>query len=252
MKNIITPRLALPLALIGAVLPLAIVGCGGGNGFSPFKTQPNPTTAPTTNPTTAPTTDPTTDPTTNPTTDPTTTPTTDPTTNPTTNPTTASTPMTVMGQRFVGQITSASGFNGDASAIDFTELASSNFDFSGTSGVTPTFDNNAPATPCQVQFTLFTPGSATVTPGPYAVKARPASTAREASAFYNEGAAKGWEGTSGTIIVDGVQGDIFTFRFVGVTMTFGRRFGSTDSQGSFTLSGSAQARVVCRTRAECS
>ncbi len=173
-----------------------------------------------------------------------------PTTAPTTAPTTV--PPTVTGQRFVGQITSASGFNGDGSAIDFSELASSNFDFSGNSGVTPTFDNNLPAAPRQVQFTLFTPASGTVTPGSYAVKARPVSAAREASAFYNEGATKGWEGNGGTIIVDSVSGDIFKFRFVGVTMTFGRRFGSTTSQGTFTLSGSGQARVVCLTRAECS
>ena len=64
------PKLILPLALIGAIAPLALIGCGGTNGFGPPKTRPAtpaPTVRPTTNPTTAPTVAPTTTPTVTPT-----------------------------------------------------------------------------------------------------------------------------------------------------------------------------------------
>ncbi len=46
MKHLATPRLALALALSGAVIPLSIVGCGGGNGLIRGG-QPTPTPTPT-------------------------------------------------------------------------------------------------------------------------------------------------------------------------------------------------------------
>ena len=44
MKNLISKRLVLPLALVSAVLPVVLLGCGGGSGTNPQKTQTGPQT----------------------------------------------------------------------------------------------------------------------------------------------------------------------------------------------------------------
>ncbi len=161
-------------------------------------------------------------------------------------PVASATPVTVNGQRFVAQFSGASGYNGSAATFDVPQLASS---YLGTF-VTPTFDNSGAAVPRTVQFTIVTT-TGTVAPGTYPVVARVVGTNKQAAAFYNEGPTKGWEGIGGQIIVDSVSGDVFRFRFVGVQMTFGRRFGSTTSQGTFTLNGSGSARASCFNVAGC-
>ena len=228
---------SIPL-LAGALLivvPLVVIGCGGGNvsasGGDEFLT-PQPTTHPTTAPTTHPTTA--------------------PTTHPTTAPTTMPTAMPLSDKRFVGQITSTSGFNGDSSAINFTQASGQVFGVDHVS-INPYFDNNSTAKPREIHFTVFesAPASGSTAVGSYPVKTSHTTNAQDSTVFYSEGANKGWEGTGGTIIVDSESGDTINFRFVGVKMTFARSSGSTSSQGTFTLNGTGRARSVCSTHANC-
>ena len=78
-----------------------------------------------------------------------------------------------------------------------------------------------------------------------------------ATVFYNEGAANGWEGVSGTPVVDvvvgdvGDVGDVAQNHFIDVRMVPGRRFGCTTLAGSFTFNGSGNARTSCLTAAQC-
>ena len=88
-------------------------------------------------------------------------------------------------------------------------------------------------------------------PAPPAAYTVGTTTGLWATVFYNEGAANGWEGVSGTVVVDVVVGDVVQYRFIDVRMVPGRRFGSTTSAGSFTFNGSGNARTGCLTAAQC-
>jgi hypothetical protein len=155
----------------------------------------------------------------------------------------------VTGQRIALTYSAATAdYNGLATNIDLAELSSSAFP--GTvNAVTPTYDQITPKR--TVQFTFASPGgtgSAVITPGTYTVGV---TTGLWATVFYNEGAANGWEGSSGTLVVDSVVGDIVKYRFIDVRMAAGRRFGSTSSVGSFTFNGAGNARTSCLTAALC-
>ncbi len=156
---------------------------------------------------------------------------------------------TVTGQRILLTYSAATAdYNGSAVTIDLPESASSAFP--GTvNAVTPSYFQASPAR--QVQFTFASPGGtgiAVIVPGTYTVGA---TTGLWATAFYNEGATNGWEGTSGTLVVESVVGDIVTFRFVDVRLAPSRRFGSTSSTGSFTFNGPGRAKTSCLTAALC-
>jgi hypothetical protein len=156
---------------------------------------------------------------------------------------------TVTGQRILLTYSAATAdYNGSAVTIDLPEGASSAFP--GTvNAVTPGYSQVSPAR--QVQFTFASPGGtgiAVIVPGTYTVGA---TTGLWATAFYNEGATNGWEGTSGTLVVESVVGDIVTFRFVDVRLAPSRRFGSTSSTGSFTFNGPGRAKTSCLTAALC-
>jgi len=146
---------------------------------------------------------------------------------------------TVTGQRIALSYSAATAdYNGTAAAIDLPEFA-----------VTPTYLQTTPAR--QVQFTFASPGgagTAVIAPGTYTVGA---TTGLWATVFYNEGPANGWEGASGTLVVDAVVGDVVQYRFIDVRMAAGRRFGSTPSAGSFTFNGTGNARTSCLTAAQC-
>lgn len=173
----------------------------------------------------------------------------------TATPTPSGTPAAVTGQRFVAQISAASGFNGTTTALDLTELSSSLLLAPSSTVTTVLFDNGTGATtpgatpPRQVEFTLVTPGLTGVQSGTYLVGG--AGSGKSATTRYSEGATKSWEGTSGSIIVDSA-GSIIRFRFVGVKMSFSRGSGSTASRGSFTLDGSGNADPQCLNRSDCS
>jgi hypothetical protein len=156
---------------------------------------------------------------------------------------------TVTGQRILLTYSAATAdYNGSAVTIDLPEGASSAFP--GTvNAVTPGYFQASPAR--QVQFTFASPGGtgiAVIVPGTYTVGA---TTGLWSTAFYNEGAINGWEGTSGTLVVESVVGDIVTFRFVDVRLAPSRRFGSTSSTGSFTFNGPGRAKTSCLSAALC-
>jgi hypothetical protein len=155
----------------------------------------------------------------------------------------------VNGQRLLLTYSAATGdFSGSALGIDLPEGAASAFP--GTvNAVTPSYSQTSPAR--QVQFTFASPGGtgiAVISPGNYTVGS---TTGLWATTFYNEGAANGWEGTSGTLVIDNVVGDVIAFRFVDVRMVPSRRFGSTLSAGSFTYNGAGKARISCLSAAQC-
>lgn len=155
----------------------------------------------------------------------------------------------VTGQRISLSYVAATGdYSGSAAGIELPELASSAFP-GPTNFVTPTYSQTTPAR--QVQFTFASPGgsgAAVIAPGTYTVGA---TAGLWATVFYNEGAANGWEGASGTLVVDAVVGDVAQYRFIDVRMLPGRRFGSTSSVGSFTFNGAGNARISCLTAAQC-
>jgi len=156
---------------------------------------------------------------------------------------------TVTGQRIALSYSAATAdYNGTAAAIDLPEFAASAFP-GPVNAVTPTYLQTTPAR--QVQFTFASPGgagTAVIAPGTYTVGA---TTGLWATVFYNEGPANGWEGASGTLVVDAVVGDVVQYRFIDVRMAAGRRFGSTPSAGSFTFNGTGNARTSCLTAAQC-
>ena len=91
-------------------------------------------------------------------------------------------------------------------------------------------------------------------PAPPAAYTVGTTTGLCATVFYNEGAANGWEGVSGTVVVDvvvGDVGDVAQNHFIDVRMVPGRRFGCTTLAGSFTFNGSGNARTGCLTAAQC-
>ena len=160
----------------------------------------------------------------------------------------AATPV-VTGQRIsLSYSATTADYSGSAVGIDLPELASSAFP--GPSNfVTPTYSQTTPSR--QVQFTFASPGgagTAAITPGTYQVGA---TTGLWATVFYNEGPSNGWEGASGTLVVDAVVGDVAQYRFIDVRLVAGRRFGSTASAGSFTFNGAGNARISCLTAAQC-
>ncbi len=156
---------------------------------------------------------------------------------------------TVTGQRITLTYTAATpDYSGSAARIDLPELAASAFP-GAVNTVTPTYEQTGSAR--QVQFTFASPGgpaTAVIAPGTYTVGT---TTGLWATVFYNEGPANGWEGTSGTLVVDTVTGDVVQYHFVDVRMAAGRRFGSTTSVGSFTFNGAGNARTSCLTAAQC-
>ncbi len=158
-------------------------------------------------------------------------------------------PSGVSGQRLRLDFSAVSAdFNGSPAVFDLAESASSTF-AGDINGVTPGFFTAAPAR--QVQFTVASPGgagTAKVVPGNYFVGAT--SSGLFATVFYNEGLA-GWQGTSGTVVVESLVGDIMKFSYVNVRMEPSRRFGSTTSLGSFTFNGGGNARISCLTATAC-
>ena len=156
---------------------------------------------------------------------------------------------TVSGQRIALTYAAATAdYSGSAAPIELPEFASSAFP-GPVNSVTPTYLQTTPSR--QVQFTFASPGgvgTAVVAPGTYTVGA---TTGLWATVFYNEGPANGWEGASGTLVVDAVVGDVVQYRFIEVRMAAGRRFGSTSSAGSFTFNGAGNAKTICLTAAQC-
>jgi hypothetical protein len=169
--------------------------------------------------------------------------------NPAPAPAPATATPTVTGQRIALTYSAATAdYSGSTAGIDLPEFASSAFP--GTvNAVTPGYTQTTPAR--NVQFTFASPGgagTAVIVPGTYTVGV---TTGLWATVFYNEGPANGWEGTSGTLVVDTVVGDIVQYRFIDVRMAAGRRFGSTTSIGGFTFNGAGKARTSCLNAAQC-
>ncbi len=156
---------------------------------------------------------------------------------------------TVTGQRIALSYAAVTAdYSGSAAGIDLPEFAASAFP-GPVNFVTPTYLQTSPSR--QVQFTFASPGGAgtgVIAPGTYTVGA---TTGSWATVFYNEGPANGWEGASGTLVVDAVVGDVVQYRFIDVRMAAGRRFGSTTSVGGFTFNGAGNARTSCLTAAQC-
>ncbi len=211
----LTPARTLARLSLSALFSATLAACGGGGGDAP---APSVTTT-ASNPAAAPA------------------------------PAPARATPTVTGQRIALTYSAATAdYSGSTAGIDLPEGASSAFP--GTvNAVTPMYNQTTPAR--TVQFTFASPGgagTAVIVPGTYAVGA---TTGLWATVFYNEGSANGWEGTSGTLVVDTVVGDIVQYRFIDVRMAAGRRFGSTTSIGGFTFNGAGKARTSCLNAAQC-